>query len=295
MPDPLFPLYYRVDGVERQVLGTHVRVGGESLPLTLYRRSVAPPEIPGHTIADLLADTPFYVGHRCGGGDWPEFSEAGINGCRGRGYKAVEMSVYRCGSGEFVLSHDWTTTRMTGVNYDISATPWATLSTLLQSAAETSNPAQASQPLLRLTDALTLAEGLVVFIDYKPNSSGDGDATALANEDALLDYLETLPNYQTRFVWKTFKEGYASADRAAARGFQTWGIYYDAAITTAPTRTSSFSLLGMNYNASTTNWTSATATGKKVLGHIITSNANRDSAVSKGAHGIMTSRPLLMP
>src|SRR5690625_6215099 len=88
-----------------------VRHGEHDLPLSLYRRTsgvdvpvssfirtagVSP--VP-YSVADLLADDPFYVAHRCGGGNWPEFSQRGILGSIGAGYKELEMKIGRAHVG----------------------------------------------------------------------------------------------------------------------------------------------------------------------------------------------------
>lgn len=249
----------------------------------------------GLRISNLLADDPFYVAHRCGGANWPEFSQRGIENSIAKGYKALEFSVVRSATGEYVLSHDWNTTRMTGVNYSISSTPWSTLSTLTSTAEFTDNPSQSRTPLLRLTDALALAPDRVILIDHKLTSgSATPNAADLASETALLDYLETIPGAHDRFVWKVFKDGYPSAERARARGFKTWVIYYDAEITTEPTRLELADLVGVEWNDTQGQFDAAAATGKPILSHIVTNAGQRDAARTKGADGFMNSNVTLM-
>ena len=249
----------------------------------------------GLRISNLLADSPFYVAHRCGGDNWPEFSQRGIENSITKGYKALEFSVVRAATGEYVLSHDWSTTRMTGVNHSITSTPWSTLSALTSTAGFTDNPAQSRTPLLRLTDALSLAPDRVILIDHKLTSgTATPSAGDLASETALLDYLETLPGAHDRFVWKVFKDGYPSAERARARGFKTWVIYYDAEITTAPTHLELADLVGVEWNDTQAQFTAGSDTGKPILSHIITNTGQRDAALLKGADGFMNSNVTLM-
>lgn len=287
-------------------LTVRARVDGADLPLTLYKRvsgtdvlltpfirksgTPAPVPNPGeYTITDMLTDDPFYIAHRCGGLNWPEFSPAGVSGSLSRGYKALEVSVYQCATGEFVCSHDWTTERMTGVRHEIHATPWSTLSTLTQTAANTTDPSQPRQPLMRLTDVLALAGDRVLFIDHKPTSGGPGNTADTAAMNNLLDFLETIPDATDHIVWKTFKGGYQAAQAARARGFKTWGIYYTAEITTAPDRLSDFDYIGLDYNAAQSYWNVAVATGKPTIAHIITTISARDAGLSRGADGFMNS------
>ena len=249
----------------------------------------------GFTIADLTAAEPFYVAHRCGGMNWPEFSQRGIENSIAKGYKALEFSVWRASSGEFVLSHDWNTTRMTGVNYSISTTPWSTLSGLTSTAKFTDNPGQSRTPLLRLTEALALAPDRVVFIEHKATGSNlSPSAPELASEAQLLDYLETIPGAHDRFVWKVFKDGWASAERARARGFQTWIIYYDDDVTTEPTRLELATLAGIEFNDTQAQFDAGKAGGRKVVAHIIASESQRNTALGKGANGFMNSNVSLM-
>lgn len=277
--------------------------------LTLYRKGefgdelVSPfVKVPGvvpqpfYTIDDLLAQgPPFPIAHRCGGGDWPEFSAAGINGSISRGYIALELSVYECATGEFVCSHDWTTQRMTGVNYQIMSTSWATLSTLTSTAAGTSDPSQPGQPLLRLEDVLALAPDAVWFLDHKETSSRENpDQWRLDSEARLLDWVEAnVPNATDRVVWKVFAQGYGSRERAAARGFQSWGIYYedDLADPSLTEHLDEYELLGMEWNASQSAWNTVLAEGVPVVGHIIGTVGQAVEALSKGANGLMVSIP----
>lgn len=269
-----------------------VSIGGE---LVTPQSIAAVQNYAGLRISDLLSDDPFYVAHRCGGANWPEFSQRGIENSIAKGYKALEYSVWRSATGEFVLSHDFNTTRMTGVNYSIPATPWSTLSGLTSTAEFTDNTGQSRTPLLRLTDALAAAPGRVIFIDHKATSSEGNDTPSdLASEAALMDYLETIPGAHERFVWKVFKDGFASAERARARGFKTWVIYYDAEITTAPTHLELADIVGVEWNDTQAQFTAGTDTGKPVLAHIITNAGQRDSARTKGADGFMNSNVTLL-
>lgn len=275
------------------------RMAGGDVELDMYiktRGTGVPPEPEeNYTVADFLSGAFPYVAHRCGGGDWPEFSEAGILGSLARGYQAFEMSVFRCSTGEFVLSHDWTTERMTGEYHEIYNTPWSVLSTLTSTAEFTSDPSQPRQPLLRLEDALALVGNRVVFLDHKSTSDKLGNSTEQAGRDALLDRMDFYPDSENHLVWKSFKGGYEAAAMAKARGYKTWGAYYSGEIDTAPTRLENFDILGLEYNALIGYWDTLNATGKKGIAHIITTIAQRNAAQTRGAFGYMTSNPKLMP
>lgn len=290
MVDVPLTVMTRVNGVDLP-LTMYKRVNGQDAPLTPFIRKMGTsPQPVKYTIADLLADDPFYIAHRCGGANWPEFSPAGVNGSIARGYKALEVSVFRCASGEFVCSYDWTTERMTGVYHEIWQTPWSTLSTLTQTAEYTTDPSQPRQPLMRLNDVLDLAQDRVIFLDHKPTSRGTGNQWDVAEMNNLLDYLlATIPDATDRIVWSVFKDGYASAEAARSKGFKIWGIYYSSEITTEPTRLEYFDFIGLDYGTTQPYWDVAKATGKPTIAHIITSVAQRDTGLARGADGFMNS------
>ena len=257
--------------------------------------SAAPVERDYVTIEDLLADEPFHVAHRCGGGDWPEFSEPGVLGSTAAGYQALELSVHECASGEFVCSHDPTTQRMTGETHPIGSTTWSTLSTLTQTAAGTSNPSQPGQPLLRLQDVLELAPQAVLFLDHKETSHGSTDPGKIAQETRLLEWVEAnIPDAASRVVWKVFAPAYGSRARAAEHRLTCWGIYYEADMSNlvlAP-RLGEYELLGQEWSSSQQAWDDTLAPGVPVVGHILGTAGQVDAALSKGARGLMCSIPL---
>lgn len=226
----------------------------------------------GWTVADLLADSPnMHVGHRGLGGSYPEQSMAGYEAAVAAGFKALEVSLHRSSDGVFVASHDSTTTRVFGVSHTISAQTWSTLSSLNS----------ATGPILRLEDILDAFGGThVIFIDDKNN----------ANAADLLNLLDNYPDPQQHFVWKGFRGWSPAADLWTAEGYESWGIYYDNEIGSPGSPHSSvshFSWLGLNWDANSTDWGVATATGKPVFAHVVASDSNRTTAAGKGASGYM--------
>ena len=85
-----------------------------------------------HYVKRLLAGRPFYIAHRMGGTEFPENTRQGLDASLRAGFKALEVSVRRCASGEFVAIHDWKTTRtVPGTDYQIWKTPWSTLGSVI--------------------------------------------------------------------------------------------------------------------------------------------------------------------
>ena len=241
-----------------------------------------PAPAPAGSVVDrFLASKPFYVAHRLGGTEYPEFTQKGLTESLRAGFKALELSVRRCATGEFVLIHDWVTTRtVAGTDYQIWNTPWSTLKTLQQ----------ASGGFLRLTDVVDqVGEDIVLAIDHKVTSdratSSQGD---MESEAALFDYLDTIPNAKDRVLIKCFAQGGVAA-RGKAKGYKTMCMMYPNEVAGADL--SQWDVLGMEWNADQSVWDTLKATGKPLIAHIITTKQQADTALSKGATGLMASVP----
>lgn len=233
----------------------------------------------GWTVDDLMADSPMYVAHRGLGASYPEQVMVGYDAAVEAGFKALEVSLQVSSDGVFVASHDATTGRVFGTDYTISTTPWSTLQSLTAS----------GQPIIRLETLLDkYAATHVIFVDDKTNS----------NSSALLSIVNSYPDPQDHFIWKGFRGWSPAADVWSAAGFESWGIYYDDEIGSpgSPhTSVSHFTMLGLNWDANSTNWGIATATGKRVLAHVIGNDSDRTTSASKGATGFMVTNINAMP
>lgn len=261
-------LWVRDQGGDRWVAGT--------------RMASKPVPAPAGSVVDrFLASKPFYVAHRLGGTEYPEFTRQGLDASLRAGFKALELSVRRCASGEFVLIHDWVTTRtVPGTDYQIWNTPWSTLAGLQQ----------ASGGFLRLTDVVDqVANDIVLAIDHKVTSSKPtGSQGDMDSENALFDYLDTIPNAKDRVLIKQFVNG-GVAGRAKVKGYKSMCMMYPNEV--AGVDLSSWDVLGMEWNASDDVWATLKATGKPLIAHIITTKDQADMALSKGATGLMASVP----
>ena len=244
-------------------------------------REVSKPAPVGSSLDRFLSSKPFYVAHRLGGTEYPEFTRQGLDASLRAGFKALELSVRRCLTGEFVLIHDWVTTRtVPGTEYQIWNTPWSVLSGLQQ----------ASGGFLRLTDVVgSVGEDIVLAIDHKTTSdketASQGD---MESEQALFDYLDTIPNAKDRVLIKHFVKGGVAA-RAKAKGYRTMCMMYPNEVAGADL--SQWDVLGMEWNADQGVWDTLKATSKPLIAHIITTKDQADTALSKGATGLMSSAP----
>ena len=286
MPDT--PIVYQRRRAGGDLSGTvHIRrrAGGD-VALSVRRQSTPVNHAGEDVVARVLASRPFYISHRMGGTEYPEFTQAGLDASLRAGFKALEVSVRRCASGEFVAIHDWKTTRtVTGTDYQIWNTPWSTLRTLLQ----------ASGPLMRLSDIVAqVPDDVVLAIDHKTTSSQDqknpGD---LASEEALLEYLDTVygGHPERRVIWKVFAQG-TSAARAKASGYRTMAMLYPSEVAAADL--SQWDVLGLEWSAGADVWNALNAAGRPTIAHIITSEAQAQQALAKGATGLMASSPALV-
>lgn len=262
------------------------RRGGGDIPLEV-RRPTTPVTPAGEDIvARFLAGRPFYISHRMGGTEYPEFTQQGLDASLRAGFKALEISVRRCASGEFVAIHDWKTTRtVPGTDYQIWSTPWSTLRTLRQAAGG----------FMRLSDIVDqISDDVVIAIDHKTTSSEDqhnrGDLEA---EESLLEYLDTAfgGHPERRVLWKVFARG-TSAARAKARGYRTMAMLYPNEVAAADL--TQWDVLGMEWNAAADVWNALLASGRPTIAHIITNAAQARQALAKGAAGLMASYPSLV-
>lgn len=286
MPDLHVHVRRRAGGDETGGLYLRRRAGGD-VALAVKGVTVAPEPVPPVAdrdhVAEFLAVTPFYVAHRLGGTEYPEFTRRGLDASLAAGFKALELSVRRCATGEFVLIHDWVTTRtVPGTDYQIWQTPWSTLAGLQQ----------ASGGFLRLTDVMdSVPSDVVLAIDHKVTSdkqvSSPGDMESEAALFALLE--ERLgAQAQRRVIIKHFIQGGVAA-RAKAKGYHTMCMMYPNEVAGAPL--TDWDILGMEWNAPDDVWATLRATGRPLIAHIITTTAQATRARERGATGLMSSVP----
>lgn len=254
--------------------------GGDRWVAGTRKPAVSKPEV-GPVVDRFLSSKPFYVAHRLGGTEYPEFTQKGLTESLRAGFKALELSVRRCSTGEFVLIHDWVTTRtVPGTDYQIWNTPWSVLSGLQQ----------ASGGFMRLTDVVnSVGSDIVLAIDHKVTSSKlTGSQGDMDSEKALFDYLDTIANAKDRVLIKQFVNGGVAA-RAKAMGYKTMCMMYPNEVAGADM--SSWDVLGMEWNADQSVWDILKATGKPLIAHIITTKQQADTALARGATGLMASVP----
>lgn len=282
MPDLVVYERRRAGGDLLGVVRMRRRAGGD---VSLSLRVPSTPVTPAgeDVVTAFLARRPFFISHRMGGSEYPEFTQNGLEGSLRRGFKALELSVRRCASGEFIAIHDWQTSRtVRGTDYQIWSTPWSTLRTLRQ----------ASGGFMRLTDIVDqIPDDVVLAIDHKATSSEDQrNAADLQAEEQLFEYLDTVfgGHPERRVIWKVFARG-TSAARAKVRGYRTMAMLYPHEVPAA--NLNSWDVIGMTWDASADVWNRINATGKPTIAHIILTSSQARAALDKGASGLMASFP----
>lgn len=282
---PERPVIYRRRRDVGDIPGTvHLRRrDGGDIPLEVRRPTTPVTPAGEDVVSHFLSVRPFYISHRMGGTEYPEFTQQGLDASLRAGFKALEVSVRRCASGEFVAIHDWKTTRtVPGTDYQIWNTPWSTLRTLRQGAG----------PFMRLSDVVDqIPDDVILAVDHKTTSSEDqhnrGDLEA---EESLLEYLDTAfgGHPERRVLWKVFARG-TSAARAKARGYKTMAMLYPSEV--ASSDLTQWDVLGMEWSAGADVWNALLASGRPTIAHIITNAGQAAQAIAKGAAGLMASYP----
>lgn len=238
----------------------------------------------GLKVADLLATPGFIMAHRGFGSNRPEETMRAFTDAVHIGAKCLDCDINYSSDLVPVLHHDADTSRMTGQNFTIATTPWATLEPLLNTSALTINPAQPSAPMGRLEQLLAAYGGThTISVEIKVASA--------SHINRLLDLLERyISNAQAWCIIELPRAAQTAAAAAKARGYVTSGIYFDAEIDDVATTGQVFTMIGLNWDATVAQWSAAVATGKTVWGHVISSQAQATQATSRGANGLKVSR-----
>jgi hypothetical protein len=243
---------------------------------------------PGKLVTPLLRSRPFYVAHHGGNLDWPEMSMEAYRRSVDLGVDALEISLARSADGVWFGLHDKSLDRTSGTTgFVASEHSWAEISQYTISASGLRGAGQAAQPYLRFEDLVhAYASTHTIFVDPKAVSHDHYHEVL-----ALMDAATATPTES--FIAKSYCTDTAWADAAHARGYRTWGYYYgkeldDGTVAWQATQ-ASWDLIGLDYGASPSAWTSARALGKPVLGHVIPDARAASIALRDGAVGLMVS------
>lgn len=229
------------------------------------------------SVAQMLATPGATWAHRGGSKNWPEMSERAYTNAVQSGYGALEFSAARTSDGVWFGLHDASLNRTseTAGLPDASAMTWAEVQTHTNTLVSAGNPA----PYYRLDDFLdAFGSKYVVILDPKYGMSYLDEFFELVAEHAD----------RKRVVIKAFGpsfDGPNIATRVQDAGYSSWGYYYPAQVAdgTMNSTQQSWSILGMDYSASQSDWDAVLSYGKPVVGHIATSMNSYHLSLDKGA------------
>jgi hypothetical protein len=246
---------------------------------------------PGYpSVAAMLAEPLFFLAHRGGSYDFPELSLHAYTQSVARNYGALEISLARTSDGVYFGLHDASLDRTSlgtvGNTLNPETMTWAQVQAYSILPPSTA-PSQPARPYMRWEEiVLAYASTHILFIDPKVVDS--------QYHDIVLDMMDALPNATNRMVAKFFgvsggvgNTGWAG--KAHDRGYTTWGYFYQEDAANFAAYQGRWDLLGMAYGANQATWDTILSYGKPVIGHITPSMAAAQTAVDKGADGIMVS------
>lgn len=218
------------------------------------------------------------MAHRGGSTTWPEMSEYAYDRSVARGYNLLEFSAQRSSDGWWFGMHD--------NNFDRTSKETGTLPPSFYTQADIQlnfmnehNADISPRPYYGLTDFLDKYAGSnTVVVDPK---------NQLGYTSEFLDVLDAHGG-PSRIIVKFFgvgAGGNALADAAAARGYESWGYYYepDHLDGDMMANQSHWSILGMSWDASPSAWAGVKSFGKPVMAHICATQEQYDIAIAKGA------------
>ncbi|HOX13105.1 MAG TPA: glycerophosphodiester phosphodiesterase family protein [Spirochaetia bacterium] len=147
----------------------------------------------------LLPDfpRPLLFAHRGVSSVAPENTRAAFALARQLGVPGVELDVHRCASGELVVTHDYSTKRVTGTELEIESTPWERLRDL--DAGSWKGPEYKGERLPLLADLLE-EFGADLYWDIEIKSRVHADAEL---EEALARLLDS-PRLAGRLAVSSF-------------------------------------------------------------------------------------------
>lgn len=240
-------------------------------------------------VAVWKAAQPMYSAHRGGSADWPEHSLRAYTQAALNGFPCFEVSLARTSDGVLMCNHD----------SSINAVVWGGATNLPDISAMTWNEVdqymiegpinhldRGPEPFLRFDELLDRYGSTRLFlIDPKSISS--------SFYPEILDYLDSLGG-NTRFVGKWVGSNPVWSDALAARGYESWGAFYEADWATGgagfPAEwADQWTMLGLDYTADQAHWDEILAVGKPVLAHVCPDPAAVEIGRSKGANGFQCS------
>lgn len=238
------------------------------------------------TIAQHIADNPFYVGHRGSSNELPEHTMLGYEMVVAAGAKAIEVSCHVSADGVLFCMHDTTLDRITNGTWTGSNATWtyAALNQVAQVQMQgLLGSGWANQPIPRLTDVLDRFLGrVVIFLEAKSSAA-----------IVPLQNLLTSPPYagcQDSVVWKNYYTNNSFA-WAKAHGFYVWA-YTDTNTTNSQMDAvdTNVDMWGIPAESSDAQVSLVVARGKPTMVWEIHRRSEAQRFISLGVRGLMCAR-----
>ena len=242
----------------------------------------------GSLVARLLQTKGFTAAHRGSELDWPEMSFYGYQRSVARRVDALEISLARTSDGVWFGLHDATLDRTSETKGFVAADhTWAEVNDYRILANATHHPSQPSRPYLRFETLVEAYGGShAIFVD--PKSAKEQYLPELC--DLMADLVDDPTGV---FIAKGTYTATRWATTAQARGYESWGFYYASDLVTNPSVIAQtehlWTILGMNYTASSADWALVRTFGKPVIAHVIPNRTAAKRALELHADGLMVS------
>lgn len=241
-----------------------------------------------YSVDNLLGIEGFGIGHRGCSIDCAEMSLRAYTEAVVREVHALEFSASRSSDGIWFGLHDETLLRTSGIDLDPKLHTWRQIQQYRAAAPVGGNIAFGARPYLRLTKFLqTYAKSHVIFFDPKYHAGAQW-------RSEMFDVLESnVRDAHQHVVVKYSGGGTSLADDSAAAGFTTVGYFYQEEYLADPAQVlenaEHWTWIELEHGAPQSTWDAFAALGKPMIGFTASTLAQYDTAMAKGAWGVMCS------
>lgn len=240
--------------------------------------------VPEHydSVDAMLAAQPFYIAHRGGSANWPEFSMSAYSQAVDWGVGALELSVSRTADGVFFGLHDATLDRTSEVsgNVDPTKLTWGALTSQYKNKLNAPTPSGVDYTSANDIFA-AFAKDHVIFVDPK----------YVGNTEQRTDLIKLMLSYAPADHWvlKGYYDDSSLTPLAHQYGIRTWGYYFPGDVAKLDQTADNWDMLGLQVSASDAQWQQVKAKGKPVIAFFISNQSELAEANRKGANGMMVS------
>lgn len=238
-----------------------------------------------NTAAQFIATPGATMAHRGGSESFPDMSEYAYDQAILRGFGALEFSAQRTSDGWWFGLHNPDINEAAGTTGLPNASAMTRAEVEAYANVDNPTPGHPSRPFFGLIEFLEkYGSTHMLMVDPK---------NALSFNTEFMDICETYVS-KDRLMWKYYLGGVGSANptngaaAAMSRGWAgTWGYCYaeevDSGAFAEHSGNPAWTTLGINIGAAQSYWDTVLAVGKPVIGHIANSQADYNTAISKGA------------